>query len=568
MSAVFNLVVIGMVLLIAYWWANQGLFSAILHLVCVVAAGAIALAIWEPLVTGLLLHNSFFDNYAWGLGLVVPFTVILLALRVIFDKSVANNVTLPRWADLTFGLGVGALAGILTTGIFVIGCGFVQSHREIMGFTGYARSKESKGTVMQLQTMWLPVHTLTSEFYSMISAGSLYPTFNDTPMRRLYPDLDKVAVALQRDSFNNGRGGTTLPPKEASVGRVYSCDTCNPKRLAVEMTFEGGARDFGEQLTLSASQIRLIGRATGMTKARVVHPIEFTQYNNGHFRFDDISHYITSEPAQLKAVATIEFDITDLGNQVPEYIQVKGTRFRLPKPGTPQWQTMNTGAYRTAVGSTNSAPMGKVEISPNGIDISNAVVQTREIRPITVSINQLPSGVQTIKVDEKNWISGGDGEFMTVNPNRPGRGLEISGILQPPGTSLVQVDVSRSSPASIFKESLESLAGSNDPLVMLVDTQGRPYYPIGYMWQQPNGRTRVMVNFGSPLDKRSKLPSLPTSDTHKLKLIFMITNGSTVAGLKLGEAVVGTCNKLVDDPDKLRSLQNNEGGGGEVGIGP
>ena len=30
----FNIIIIALVLLIAYWWANQGLFSAILHLVC------------------------------------------------------------------------------------------------------------------------------------------------------------------------------------------------------------------------------------------------------------------------------------------------------------------------------------------------------------------------------------------------------------------------------------------------------------------------------------------------------------------------------------------------------
>ena len=51
METVFNILVIGFILLIAYWWANQGLLSAILHLVCVFAAGVLAFATWEPIAS-------------------------------------------------------------------------------------------------------------------------------------------------------------------------------------------------------------------------------------------------------------------------------------------------------------------------------------------------------------------------------------------------------------------------------------------------------------------------------------------------------------------------------------
>ena len=342
MSAVFNLIIVGLVLLIAYWWANQGLFSAILHLLCVIAAGAIALAIWEPLVTRLLLHNSFFDNYAWGIGLVLPFAIILLALRLIFDKAIGSNVNVPRWANLTFGLLVGAMSGILTVGIFVLGAGFIHSHREILGFTGYARSGRN-AEVSEIDSMWFPVHRLTSDFYSMLSVGALRPDFEGTPMQQYYPDLWKVSAGLQRDSFDKGRGRTELVPKEASVSRVIYCDSCNPKRFAVEMTFEAGARDYGEQFTLSASQVRLIGTARGMGKARTAYPDEFNQYS-GHHRFDDISHYISSEPGQQRAKAVIEFDLTPLNGQVPRFIMVKGTRFRLPQQGQQGWENLESGA--------------------------------------------------------------------------------------------------------------------------------------------------------------------------------------------------------------------------------
>lgn len=565
MYAVFNIVIIGLVLLIAYWWANQGLFSALLHLLCVIAAGAIALAIWEPLVTGLLLHNSFFDNYAWGVGLVVPFVLILLVLRVIFDKAIGANVNLPRWANMTFGLLVGALAGVLTVGIFVIGAGFVHSHREIMGFTGYARSGRN-AEVSEIQTMWLPVHKITSDFYSMLSVGALKPDFEGTPLRHYYPNLWQAAVSLHRDSFSNGRGRLTLTPKDATVVRVLACDACTPKRFAVEIDFEGGARDYGEQLTLSASQVRLLGAARGNATARMAFPIEYTQYS-GHHRFDDVSHYISSEPGQQRAKAVIEFKLADLEGQTPRFIMLKGTRFKLPVQGSTQWEVLDAGSYRSIVGSSASGPMDTVAISPNGIDITEAIKQAFDIRPISVSINQLPAGIETTKTDDgKNWISGGDGEFFTVSPDRPSRGLELSGILQPKGTCIVQVDVSRSSKASIHKDSLLAQAGSENPDVMLVDDKGRPYLPIGYMHARPDGKTRIEVNFGEAISKMNRLPQLPTAGTHRLKLLFQVTNGSTIVGMKVGDAVVGTCNVLIDDPD-VKKARENEGqprGGAET----
>src|SRR5690606_38186872 len=127
MTIVLNIVIILLVLLIAYWWANQGLFSAILHLLCVVVAGAVALAVWEPLTTGLLLRGNAFDDYAWGISLTGVFIITLLILRVTMDKTIPANVALPSWANLTFGFIVGAAAGILTMGMFIIGAGHIPA---------------------------------------------------------------------------------------------------------------------------------------------------------------------------------------------------------------------------------------------------------------------------------------------------------------------------------------------------------------------------------------------------------------------------------------------------------
>ena len=44
-----SLIAFASVLLIAYWWSNAGAFSALIHLLCVITAGALAFALWEPI---------------------------------------------------------------------------------------------------------------------------------------------------------------------------------------------------------------------------------------------------------------------------------------------------------------------------------------------------------------------------------------------------------------------------------------------------------------------------------------------------------------------------------------
>ena len=81
MIVLFNLIIIGLVVLIAYWWSNEGAFSALLHLVCVIAAGTIAFAVWEPIVFGVLSVDGAFGGLLPGSVLLGVFIVALLILR-------------------------------------------------------------------------------------------------------------------------------------------------------------------------------------------------------------------------------------------------------------------------------------------------------------------------------------------------------------------------------------------------------------------------------------------------------------------------------------------------------
>jgi hypothetical protein len=529
MFTVFNILIIAIVLLIAYWWANQGLFSAILHLVCVIVAGAIALAVWEPLTVGLLLRGSFFDDFAWGAALIGVFAVTLLVLRVVMDKLVPGNVALPQWMNLGVGFAVGGASGILTIGIFIIGIGFIQSSHQIMGFKGMARGRG--GAIEHENKLWLPVHRMTGEFYSFISAGSLYPTFNNTPLRQYNPDLHYQAT-LVRDSAPvkniEGRGKLTLRPNEARIEEfIWDPQTT---RYVLKVRFLSGARDFGEQLTLSGAQIRLIGSAREFAKPKVVFPDQWTQYDGLH-RFDDRSHYITSQPAQSEATVLIEFPGSAFGNVHPRFVQIRNTRYRLPAP--------REGVVSEAR-STPIATGERATIDVSAPDIQSFLQISNNINPVVASTNQKPAGIQ---VNDDKFITGGEGEFATSTGDRPSRSLIIQGIYEPDGTRIVQVDISRESSATPFGMPVEH--AGQDAKILLVDSAGRTYRPIGFIHSKPGNFTTIKVDFQRYLPTMRDLPSLPTAGGQPLRLLFCVTEGATVAGLKLGEVTIGTCSLLV-----------------------
>ena len=538
----FNLLILGLVGLIGYWWANQGVFSGLLHLLCVVVAGAIAFAFWEPLTVGLLLRGSGFDNYAWGVSLIGLFVVPLFILRLATNKLVPANVDLPRWANLTFGFPIGLASGVLTVGIILLGAGFVQSQRDIFDYTGVVRNPNNATQITQVgPPLWLPVHKLTTDFYGWLSVTSLS---TGQPLRQYYPDLHKVSGSQFRDSYRGGFGQVSMPPDAATIQGVILCPERN--RCGVRVQFAAEARDFGEQLTISSSQLRLVSRASGRSRPHVAHPQKWWQPtrtgSTGRYLFDDISNYATTVPGQESAPMAFDFPWPEAATRVPAFIQIKGVRFNLP-----QAEVVSGAEYERLLGSSGSvraarsAPAdwaGTGQLTTTQLQVSNS------LRPVTGSTNQLPG---TIRVDSERFITEGSGEFSRGGI-LPSRALRLKGFVEPEGTRNVQLTVRRGGVGDIFDPSLRQQAGDN-ATPMLVDSLGRTYRPIGYIYDQGE-KVKISLSPRKPISTVADLPQLSQSGRRSLRIIFSVTEGVQLVGLRLGDIPVASCNLTVTRPGR------------------
>jgi len=527
---ILNIIVLVFVLLIGYWWANQGLFSAVIHLLCVIVAGAIALALWEPIGIGLFMKSAWFVSYAMGVALVGTFVVSLFVLRLASNLLIPGNLEVPTWANFAFGYPVGLFAGVLTMGITVIGLGMLQSQRSMLGFVGHGRS--SSGEVRKLSGLWVPVHKLTAEFYGQMSVAALS---SSAPLRHYNPDVHLQAASLVRDSYRNGRGQVAMRPSQASIEGAWVCtDVC-----VIKVRFDRGARDFGsQQLTVSASQVRLISHASGTDRPAVAYPVRWRQeISDGGgkvFAFDDPSHYVTTLPGRESSDVLFEFPWRD--GLVPRFLQVKNARLEVQ---ISQIQSMpSCNAIMRGRGSGPSItvesfagvprlpisrnPYGAISLTASTAPISTSTNAARKIKHID---NQLSEGMAIFK-RERTFVSSA---------------LRIDSFYEPDGTRVVQVDISRGTPGSIFSAAAQQAAEGSIP--MLVDSNGNTYSAVGYLYEKPQGvEIRIEPATGLTADQ---IPHLPSSGDQKLRVIFYVSVNSQIIGLQFGDVSLARCNLTV-----------------------
>jgi hypothetical protein len=532
MNIIFNLLVIGSVLLIAYWWANEGLFSSFIHLICVITAGTISLAVWEPISMGMLKGGGF-DNYIWGVSLIGVFAFSLYILRVSCDKIVPFNIQFPDMANYAVGGSLGAFSGVLSVGICLIGAGFMQSSNEIMSYRGIGRDENNRAMIGPVgDPMWLNVSKLTSNFFSLLSVGTFHPDISGAPLQHFNPNIDELST-LVRDTFNGGEGQLSLAPIAANVTKVAQSDD---GLVVIQVTFNSKAKDFGGQLILGSSQVRLIGNATGSENPGIFYPIAWKQevqdIGETLFRFDDISHYATSVPGRQENGIKFIFDTKERSFS-PRFIQIRGTRFNIPDGESIPISALAANQYR---GRKITDDEVLAERDPLGKDIQHLVDVTSKIRRLRISINGIPG---TIEYDEDNFFIEG---ALTTQWSQQGvsAALTIKGIRADEGTVIVQLNITPGTNAA-FEDLLPVV--SRDASVVLIDTNGHKYAPIGYFIGDDK-RMQLSLTPSTPIRTISEIPLhiLTSSNKKNMTLLFQITKGQWIKEFRVGDITIGTCN--------------------------
>tara|TARA_B110000495_G_C23043470_1_gene628105 strand:+ start:2099 stop:3724 length:1626 start_codon:yes stop_codon:yes gene_type:complete len=536
MFIIFNIAIVGLVLLIAYWWSNEGLFSAVLHMVCVITAGAFALALWEPLTMWIMSGGSF-DNYAWGFSLVGVFAITLLALRVASDKIAPANIQFPSWANLTFGGAAGFVSGVLSVGICLIGAGYVQSTNNIMDYRGTARAEAGK-EIEKVNAPWLDVTYLTSAFYSKLSVGTLHPDlFGGMPLQQFNPRMDEQATLL-RDTVQEGNGQISIMRRDAEVLTFAKSEN---GLAIVQVKFAPSARDFNKQLVLAKSQVRLVDEVRNGNEPKVYFPDSWKQkvqnattkdFSEELFVFDGISSYATSIPGQSEIMLTFVFD-TRNARLNPKFIQIRGTRFELTK--TIELTSADAVVFLTNDDSENQI----VDRDVFGNDIQDLVKNTSKL-PLRTSVNSLQGSLQ---VNDLDYLT--HGRLIGGNKSNTSRGKTVKGIAAFEGTGIVQLDASPGK-AAAFEDLYKTESNAS---IILVDSQDREYKPFGYYIIQGK-KIDMILTPDEPIQSMHGIENFvskvrPGKDI-VFKLLFMVTADVDIREFRIGDITIGRCDVEVE----------------------
>ncbi|MCC7406719.1 MAG: CvpA family protein [Phycisphaeraceae bacterium] len=181
-----NFAVIIFLLLMAYVWAVfQGFFPALVHLVGVIVVGALALAVWEPITVRFLLNPL--QDYAWGLGLLLPLLLLTIMLRALTGHFLSRQVSMMNWLDNVGGGLCGLAAGIVTSGLVVIGAGFMPLPIDAFGLQRVTITAEGRVEPAPSR-LWIPVDRMAASFFNRLSGGAFS---TGTPLRDYLPRLDE-----------------------------------------------------------------------------------------------------------------------------------------------------------------------------------------------------------------------------------------------------------------------------------------------------------------------------------------------------------------------------------------
>ena len=572
---IFNFLIVAIVLGIGYAWLVRGFYSALIHLVCTVVAGAIAFGLWEPVAFFIIDKApeagflSFVRDNAWGISLMLTFAIALAVLRVALDSILRANINISPAANYAGGGVCGLLSALIAAGVFATGAGAMRMPTKLLG---YEPIDYSSSGLTRTASLWIPADKLVATLYGSLSDAVLY-----TPesLARWYPDLSG-SVAATRMSYKDGKARNILAPSEFSIRQWYTIgkDSGNLQSLLRDrwdgesqqvadldgesitngylagfvIQLDAGAQEKKGKVVLGAGQVRLVVESSQTHESRDLYPVavisQVDAANKGYarWRFNSKFH-IWSAGGATRTTMAFEFAVPR--GFEPIGLSVKNTRARVT--GSPAHAFTTANERIDAIEDAVLFDVGAADFSDP--EVTGSVARQEQGEGVSVN-NTLPRPVIIQDGQQGGLETSGaaiiDGEARFEADQFKSQGnvpqeLRIDRFyVIEEDTVVVQVDVSINSKQSLLGRAVQ--AAQNLSIPMLVDNNGTTYEPIGYFYRDDQFVT-IRYTPGRPIRALTELQNAGVQLSRSrpedaLILIYRPTMGVTLKRLVIGQETI------------------------------
>ena len=199
---IFALIIIAAVGAVAFFHYLQGFFSATLSAIFAVIAAVISVSYHEMIIEKLL--GTTLGEWGPPLVLLAMFAITYLLLRVLFDKMIPGQISMPAMVDKIGGGVMGVVAGTFAVGTVAIAAQQLPVGPSVAGYTRYATFGGDRNAI-------LPQPGLTRAKDVAVFNEVTGHTFQRENAEKLLLPVDDVVVGTVSHLSDGGSLGAGKP---------------------------------------------------------------------------------------------------------------------------------------------------------------------------------------------------------------------------------------------------------------------------------------------------------------------------------------------------------------------
>jgi hypothetical protein len=410
----FSVFCLLLLIAIVYFIGIQGLFSALIMLVCTLVALVATFSCYEYVAAEWISGWSGFVDYALAISFGGIFGLTLIVLRVAADMVIRRAGLLPAIVDRAGAVAIGIPVGLLVTGVVAI---TAQLMPWGPAFLGFQRIDPETG---EENGIWLAPDAFTVEVAKYSSAGVFS---GGREFEALHPDLLKeigwsrtAPLGVRRYAPTGsltvkaaGVEGVAYTKKKATGrNRTPDYDLVKPAPgyhwIGIRASLSSEALPEGQGARHTRYQVRLVGFDDSGKPFRTQYPVigmvDHEPGQSGDWIIIDGAKVY--EPQSSSELAWL-FEVP-LGF-VPEFIEYK---FGARAPITPQMLESDK------------------DVTPDPEDIASALEKEREQELLRQSRESRRADRPRARLPERAGSTDDEGDDQPSRPSRPRRAVSSS----------------------------------------------------------------------------------------------------------------------------------------------